>query len=323
MALRVGERCNSKGGRGTVRWIGEFSHAGCQAGRYVGIEMDTKAPARNDGTLKGVRYFACMPGHGVFLREAAVAPLFSERENAQPPPPKRQETATNSAAAAAVAPQQQQQQQLQTPAMFFAQYAAAAGDAMEVDGLIRMCGDLGVAPESATMLLLCWQCGCKSNARLERRELLAGIARLGFSTAVSAALLRDRLGAVEKQVAGSDRLFAELYSFAFGLAKESPEHRVIDSAMAADMLQVVQSVAPRAFRACKHVPRFAAFLRARKGKAVNSDVWHCFLDFAAKVAPNFSNYDTAAACAHKFFSLSIFSHIILFSLFFFDSALDI
>ena len=37
-------------------------------GTWFGVELDT-ATGKNDGKQKGVKYFNCKPGHGVFLKE--------------------------------------------------------------------------------------------------------------------------------------------------------------------------------------------------------------------------------------------------------------
>lgn len=58
---------SSRGGppkSGLVRFVGpvEFAH-----GTWVGMELDLPE-GKNDGSVKGVRYFQCRPRHGVFVR---------------------------------------------------------------------------------------------------------------------------------------------------------------------------------------------------------------------------------------------------------------
>ncbi|CAM9977481.1 unnamed protein product [Pylaiella littoralis] len=69
----VGQRVRTlpKGLPGVVRFVGmtRFSQ-----GLWVGVELDA-CDGRNDGEVQGTRYFACAPGHGVFVRTDSVAPL--------------------------------------------------------------------------------------------------------------------------------------------------------------------------------------------------------------------------------------------------------
>lgn len=78
--IKVGDRCQvqlGEGGdddnglarRGTVRFVGltEF-----QPGSWVGIQYDEPF-GKNDGSVKGVRYFTCPAKYGTFVRPLKVA----------------------------------------------------------------------------------------------------------------------------------------------------------------------------------------------------------------------------------------------------------
>lgn len=54
--------------KGTVRFVGSTNFA---SGVWIGVELDTPQ-GRNDGSVKGVRYFECTALHGIFVRPAAV-----------------------------------------------------------------------------------------------------------------------------------------------------------------------------------------------------------------------------------------------------------
>lgn len=83
--LQVGAVITLTDGReATIRFLGatEFSE-----GRWVGIEL-TDATGKNDGEVKGVRYFACEPGFGMFVRPSAIAAILepsTARESKQRP----------------------------------------------------------------------------------------------------------------------------------------------------------------------------------------------------------------------------------------------
>ena len=54
---------------GTLRFCGTTEFA---AGMWAGVELDT-ADGKNDGTVKGMRYFRCEPDHGIFIPANKVA----------------------------------------------------------------------------------------------------------------------------------------------------------------------------------------------------------------------------------------------------------
>eukprot|EP00929_Paragymnodinium_shiwhaense_P024246 TRINITY_DN14981_c0_g1_i1.p1 TRINITY_DN14981_c0_g1~~TRINITY_DN14981_c0_g1_i1.p1 ORF type:complete len:1589 (-),score=374.84 TRINITY_DN14981_c0_g1_i1:70-4836(-) len=61
--------------RGTVRFVGSVEFA---TGTWVGIELE-EAKGKNDGCVKGVRYFQCKQYHGLFCRPSLVHRI-QERE---------------------------------------------------------------------------------------------------------------------------------------------------------------------------------------------------------------------------------------------------
>lgn len=69
----------------TIRFIGE---TGFQVGEWIGVELEDDS-GKNDGSVRGERYFDCEPGHGMFVKPAALA-LVAD----QPPPPKPAPIAT-------------------------------------------------------------------------------------------------------------------------------------------------------------------------------------------------------------------------------------
>ena len=57
---------------GVVRYVGPAEYS---AGTWVGVEMDDPKVGKNDGWVKGKKYFACPPGRGLMVREADVTKI--------------------------------------------------------------------------------------------------------------------------------------------------------------------------------------------------------------------------------------------------------
>jgi hypothetical protein len=73
--LAVGQRVAIKG-RGehaVIMYIGAVKFAE-DGGEWVGLQLK-QATGKNDGSVKGERYFECAPKHGLFVRPNAVVPL--------------------------------------------------------------------------------------------------------------------------------------------------------------------------------------------------------------------------------------------------------
>jgi tubulin-folding cofactor B len=70
-AISLEARCRLNPGdkRGTVRYIGKIPEVA--PGWWVGVELDEPL-GKNDGSLKGVRYFQCQANYGAFARPSAV-----------------------------------------------------------------------------------------------------------------------------------------------------------------------------------------------------------------------------------------------------------
>jgi len=67
--FEVGQQIlTAKGDEGSIRSVGEVAG---KDGVWIGVEL-CAAEGRNNGELDGVAYFACEPGHGVFVRAGSL-----------------------------------------------------------------------------------------------------------------------------------------------------------------------------------------------------------------------------------------------------------
>jgi dynactin 1 len=76
--LAIGQTVELNDGRtATIRFIGQTEFA---AGEWIGVELEDNG-GKNDGSVKGERYFECEMGRGMFVRLAAITAIID-----QPPP---------------------------------------------------------------------------------------------------------------------------------------------------------------------------------------------------------------------------------------------
>lgn len=73
--IKQGARCrllpDSDHRRGTVQYVGDVPEITGSVGAWIGIVLD-EPTGKNDGTIKGKRYFQCEPNFGIFVRAERV-----------------------------------------------------------------------------------------------------------------------------------------------------------------------------------------------------------------------------------------------------------
>lgn len=76
MDVKTGQTVESKDGKqGIVRYLGPIEAA--PEGTWAGIELPDRT-GKNDGSVKGVRYFNCEPGRGLFIRKEAIVRIVKQ-----------------------------------------------------------------------------------------------------------------------------------------------------------------------------------------------------------------------------------------------------
>ncbi|KAI8328684.1 hypothetical protein EDC96DRAFT_452717 [Choanephora cucurbitarum] len=80
---------------GTLRFLGE---AEFKEGYWAGIQLDIVGSGKNDGSVKGIRYFSCPPQTGLFVLASKITPLDSDSDSVRSlSPPVQVPQSTNSA----------------------------------------------------------------------------------------------------------------------------------------------------------------------------------------------------------------------------------
>lgn len=78
---KVGQTVQTLDGRqGIIRYAGPL-HV---AGDWFGLELPDNS-GKNDGSVKGERYFQCAPGYGIFVRKESVVKIVKQDTPTQRP----------------------------------------------------------------------------------------------------------------------------------------------------------------------------------------------------------------------------------------------
>lgn len=94
--------------------------------------------------------------------------------------------------------------------------AEADSDTIQVDGIERLCADLGVEPTDPIMLLIAWQMRCEQMCVFTRQEWLQGCTEMGVDSIDS---LKGAFPAL-KGILEDDDAFRDYYVFCFKYSKE-------------------------------------------------------------------------------------------------------
>ncbi|KAL5119009.1 hypothetical protein ACEQ8H_003138 [Pleosporales sp. CAS-2024a] len=89
--LKVGQTVETSTGQvGIIKYVGAIHVA---EGDWLGLELPTPT-GKNDGSVRGERYFSCPAGHGLFIKESNIVQIISQPA---PPPPKTPAKPTSAA----------------------------------------------------------------------------------------------------------------------------------------------------------------------------------------------------------------------------------
>ncbi|KAI9339372.1 hypothetical protein BDR26DRAFT_1007906 [Obelidium mucronatum] len=151
-------------------------------------------------------------------------------------------------------------------------------DEVGIDGIERLCTDLGLTPDSQLVLALAYKLGAQQMGVFTRGEWMNGMQLLDVDS-------NDKLKAkfsVLEQVFVNVVELKEMYKWAFGFGKEQREQKYIS------------------VDTYNHVDEFIGYLDDEEGglgsvKVINKDQWMSFFDFCMNVRADLSNYEDNSA----------------------------
>jgi len=155
----------------------------------------------------------------------------------------------------------------------FDTYRDAASDAMETDGLLSFCADLGVDPEDVVLIVLAFVMECKSAMRISRAEFMHGMRELRVS---SMAQLKAALPSVRAHL-NRPKTFKNVYAFVYSWSLE-PGMKGLPKDVALAYWSLLLPFANFAL-----LPEFTAFMRKREA-GVSKDLWQQVLLFITTIS---------------------------------------
>jgi len=157
--------------------------------------------------------------------------------------------------------------------------------AINVEGVMQLCDDLGVAPDDPVMVAFSWKMEAGAQGEFLQAEFVGGCQRLGVDTI---AALKGAVPALREAMADAAE-YKKMYLFAFNWSKESTQ-KGMDIAMAKGMWGLLLK------------DKFALndewleFLEeTAHSRSVPKDTWNLLLDFAEQVQADLTGYDEADA----------------------------
>jgi len=163
-------------------------------------------------------------------------------------------------------------------------------DMILMDGVERLCSDLGLLPDDFKILLLAWKFNAEQMCQFSRQEMINGCKAMNVE---NLSQIRGKLNELVVQLRNDPQLFKNLYrfTFKFGLDRASGQ-RILPIDIALCLWKLVFTL---------HKPpildRWLLFLQNDQThiRGIPRDTWNMFLNFSETVDDNLSSYDDAEA----------------------------
>eukprot|EP00741_Cyanophora_paradoxa_P006891 tig00001049_g6666.t1 len=168
----------------------------------------------------------------------------------------------------------------------YARYKDADEDKIGVEGVEKLCTDLGVDPTDIIMLIFAYKVKAATMCEFSRQEFINGLGSLGCD---SIDKIKEKFSRWKAELDDETR-FADFYNYAFNFSKEPTQKSLaLDTAIA-----VWQLVLKDRF---KFLDDWVQFLQEKHSKSISRDSWQLLLQFAVQMNadPDLSNFDSDGA----------------------------
>lgn len=162
-----------------------------------------------------------------------------------------------------------------------------------MEGLQRFCTDLQIDPGSdvrspqVAILVIIWRCETQQYGTITKDEFKRGMTRMNVDTLVK---LRNAIPNLRTSVSNpTDPEFRAFYKFVFEISREGGS-KVLDTEICIALLDLLLA------NKFQLVPLFQQFLQQKAVRALNTDQWTSFLEFAKLYDRDLSRYDDDGAC---------------------------
>jgi len=163
-------------------------------------------------------------------------------------------------------------------------------DMILMDGVERLCSDLGLQPDDFKILILAWKFNAEQMCQFTRQEVINGCKALN---AESLSQIRHRLNELVVQLRSEPQLFKNLYrfTFKFGLDRASGQ-RILPIDIALCLWKLVFTLYKPPI-----LDKWLLFLQNDQThiRGIPRDTWNMFLNFSETVGEDLSTYDDAEA----------------------------
>lgn len=162
-------------------------------------------------------------------------------------------------------------------------YKDSQEDAILLEGVEKICGDMQVEPTDVVMLAFAYKLNADKMCEFTKEQFFKGMNELECDTVEG---LRDSVPKLRAELKDDDK-FKEIYSFSFNYSKEpTQKHLPLEIAIPMWTLLLTDRF-PKVSIWCDFVQK--------KGRSIPKDTWTLLLEFFTTVKPDLSNYDSDGA----------------------------
>lgn len=168
---------------------------------------------------------------------------------------------------------------------FFQSYIENDSDCIGPEGILRLCGDLGIESTDVVTLALCWLLDAERQGYFTMQEWM----RLETLRCDELGKLKAALSTLRMYLKDDVKL-KKVFGFCFNFFKENPQKKTLDT-------ETVTGILPLLLGDWWGLELFLEFLSSHdtERRCLNRDEWNNVIEFALTVDEDLRNYDPTGA----------------------------